>query len=505
MDQTKTPLFSRMRDFVNKSRIRLHVPGHKGKKLPNMDEAAEWLESLFLLDWTELEGLDNLHDPHSVIDEAQRLAADCFGAEETCFLVGGSTAGNLAMVLATCQPDDLLIVQRDVHKSILNALMLAGAKAVFVSSSIEEQMTGAVLPEDIEEALQRYPQAKGVVITSPNYYGRVADVRRITEIVHSFGIPVLVDEAHGAHFSFHPKLPCSALSAGADIVVQSTHKMLTSLTMSAMLHIQGDLIDRQRLRQVLGMIQSSSPSYLLMASLDITRSFVAQHGRRLIEQFLKQLADFHRKLKAIPWVGSLPNDADFKDMDIVDKPFAQDPFKLLIYDRTGTLTGFELQRALEKQGCYFEMADPVGVLATFSLIDGKSEMDALLDALSNLKVEYVRDRLNRPLYKIQEETQTNVEGTQTIVGNRISDPVSFGIHKTYGRIRYVDLDDALGHKAAESIIPYPPGIPLLFTGETITRDTLAMIKHWKNAGAYFEGSQDERLNTIAIFASSHHL
>lgn len=204
------------------------------------------------MDVTEITGTDDLHQPEGVILEAQQLAADCYGAEESFFLVGGSTVGNLSLLLTICnEPGSVVLVQRNVHKSVIHGLMLAGAKAVFLEPWVDAASGLAVLPsvETVQAAVQAYPEAKGVLVTSPNYYGMGSDLTPLAEVCHAAGMPLLVDEAHGAHYGQHPQLPKSAPSCGADGVVQSTHKMLSAFTMGAMLHVRGPRINRSLLRQ----------------------------------------------------------------------------------------------------------------------------------------------------------------------------------------------------------------------------------------------------------------
>ncbi|WP_158702797.1 aminotransferase class I/II-fold pyridoxal phosphate-dependent enzyme, partial [Paenibacillus faecalis] len=281
MDRERAPLIEALLTYKNKANISFHVPGHKNGKVYDGIQDAELFSEVMKIDVTEISGTDDLHHPEGVIREAQLLAADCFGAEESFFLVGGSTAGNLAMVLTVCsQPGDLILLQRNVHKSVLNGLMLAGARAVFLEPQIDEYSGLAVMPsqETVRAALAAYPEAKAVFVTSPNYYGMGSDLKELADLCHANEVPLLVDEAHGAHYGMHPDLPESALSCGADGVVQSTHKMLSAMTMGSMLHVQGRLLDRSLLRQRLAMVQSSSPSYPVMASLDLARRLLHAQG-----------------------------------------------------------------------------------------------------------------------------------------------------------------------------------------------------------------------------------
>ncbi|KHF33712.1 Arginine decarboxylase [Paenibacillus sp. P1XP2] len=261
LEKGKAPLFEALQQYKNGRQASFHVPGHKKGRAYASFGGAGFLDQVMEADVTEITGTDDLHHPEGVIRDAQLLAADCFGAEESYFLVGGSTSGNLAMILTVCShPGDLLLVQRNVHKSVLNGLMLAGAKAVFLEPQVDESSGLATAPsaETVAAALAAYPEAKGVLVTMPNYYGMGTDLAPLAEACHRHDVPLLVDEAHGAHYGQHPRLPRSALASGADVVVQSTHKMLAALTMGAMLHVQGPRVNRGLLRQRLAMVQSSS-------------------------------------------------------------------------------------------------------------------------------------------------------------------------------------------------------------------------------------------------------
>lgn len=277
----RAPIYEMLEQYRVKGNISYHVPGHKNGEAYSGFGGAGYLDEIMKYDVTEITGTDDLHHPEGVIKEAQALTADCFGAEESFFLVGGSTAGNLALILTVCpKPGMVMILQRNVHKSVIHGLMLAGVQAVFLEPLLDMDSGLAVAPaaETVQAALAAYPEAAAVLVTMPNYYGMGSDLAPLARICHNSGVPLLVDEAHGAHYGQHPALPAGALRCGADGVVQSTHKMLPALTMGAMLHVQGPRLDRALLRQRLAMVQSSSPSYPVMASLDLARRLV--HSQR---------------------------------------------------------------------------------------------------------------------------------------------------------------------------------------------------------------------------------
>ncbi|MEF3306520.1 aminotransferase class I/II-fold pyridoxal phosphate-dependent enzyme [Paenibacillus sp. GYB003] len=483
MDERTMPLLGALLRHKRSAHTALHVPGHKSGK--GVQPAADILRELMTIDLTELTGLDDLHAPEGVIDEAQRLAAACFGAEETLFLVNGSTVGNIAAILSLCMPGDVLLVQRNAHKSVIHGLMLAGAKAVFLAPrhDAESGLPGGVAAEELELALRRYPDAKGVFITNPNYYGMGGDVRRLADLAHAYGKPLIVDEAHGAHYGFHPDVPPSALQGGADLVVQSTHKMLTAMTMGAMLHMQGGRIDRDIVKQRLSMLQSSSPSYPIMASLDASRQLVQTEGRTWLERGLHAVGRLYAALAQRPWYRSIAG-APTPAYE------TKDPFKVAVSDATGTLDGFRLRDELEKKGIMPEMADPRYVLLAFSPASDEEDAERTADALERIADEYglPGKTTARP---------RSDDGASFVYPGGCSEPVAFGLDNR-AETMPVPVAEAAGKLAGEMVIPYPPGIPVLYAGERITEETARYLRSLSERGARFQGATDPKLHTIRI-------
>ena len=284
LDQSQTPLVDCLSTCANRASAAFYTPGHKrGQGISNRHRAL-FGEAVFRADLPELPELDNLFAPEGVIAQAQMLAAQAFGAEQTWFLANGSTCGVQAAILATCGPGDKLILPRNVHTSAISGLVLSGAMPIYVqpSYSADWDMPMQVEAATIEVALRAHPDAKAVLIVSPTYQGICSDLEAIAHLTHSYNIPLLVDEAHGPHFAFHEQLPPAALSAGADIAVQSAHKVLSAFTQAAMLHAQGSRVDKNRLSRCLQLTQSTSPSYLLLGSLDAARHQMATEGKALM-------------------------------------------------------------------------------------------------------------------------------------------------------------------------------------------------------------------------------
>ncbi|WP_407669834.1 aminotransferase class I/II-fold pyridoxal phosphate-dependent enzyme [Paenibacillus albus] len=491
----RAPLFDLLVSLYSSYPSSYHVPGHKyGKSLSLLEGTTDEqmlraYQAVMQLDVTELSMTDDLHGPSGVIEEAQQLAAATFGADYTFFLIGGSTAGNLAMVLAVCDAGDLIIVQRNAHKSVLNGLKLAGARAVFVMPQRELGSDLDVVPslEQIEEALERYPEAKAVLLTNPSYYGLSVDLEPYAKLVHRFGKMLLVDEAHGAHYGLHAKFPRSALQAGADAVVQSTHKTLTALTMGAMLHVQGPRIDRKAVAEALRMVQSSSPSYPIMASLDIARALIDHDRERLFERGLAAADAFRQwvmeESEHYELASSLLGDDNSLRVNV-------DPLRVVLRCRRGKHSGFELLRHLENFGCYAEMADIQYVVLLFG-------MGAEIADVERLKQAFIA-------IAATEGTSAAVlrQSSETIAYQQsVSEPVLFsrkGAGADSKTIEIVELSCAEGMLAAEAVIPYPPGIPLLYEGERITAEAITMIKRLVQHGARCQGATDPTMETITV-------
>lgn len=505
MDRNRAPLYEALIHYGLREAVSFHVPGHKNGKALN-PLGTDRLAAVMGIDVTEIAGMDDLHHPDGVIAEAQRLAAACFGAEETCFLIGGSTAGNLAFITALCDRDDILLVQRNVHKSVIHGLMLAGAQAVFLPPETDETsgLAAGVSLESLDKALRMYPEAKGVLLTNPNYYGMGMDLKAVAERVHAYGKPLIVDEAHGAHYGLHPELPPSALQCGADGVVQSTHKMLAGMTMSAMLHMQGPLLNREIVKERLAMLQSSSPSYPLMASLDLSRHTLHTRGADSFSDGLNAVKAFRRMVQELPAFDMLP-ERSYKGDNSRQAFATMDPFKIVIRDRTGTLSGYDLLEQLGNYRCFAEMADMRNVVVVFSLGSTLGDAEALFEALKQIADQYGLGN--------QFEAAAPPQPAGTLPRwEVIPEPVPFRL--SFGRstdplgtdessIQAVSVDQAIGRIAAEMVIPYPPGIPVLYKGERVTAETArylaALAKEAEKGTVKCQGVHDPTLTTLRIY------
>ncbi|WP_150275662.1 aminotransferase class I/II-fold pyridoxal phosphate-dependent enzyme [Paenibacillus tepidiphilus] len=544
----RAPVYEMLEQYKLKGNISYHVPGHKNGQAYSGADGPGYLGEIMRYDVTEITGTDDLHHPEGVIKEAQELAADCFGADESFFLVGGSTAGNLALILTVCpEPGTTVIVQRNSHKSVIHGLMLAGANAVFLEPLLDPGSGLAIAPaaEAVRAALAAYPEAAAVLVTMPNYYGMGSDLAPLAKLCHDSGVPLLVDEAHGAHYGLHPELPAGALSCGADGIVQSTHKMLPALTMGAMLHVQGPWLDRALLRQRLAMVQSSSPSYPVMASLDLARRLVHVRREAAFTAGLAAVDVLRRGLAELPRFGLLQPAAPLQRTGgagaaAADTPppggaaayGTQDPFKAVIHDAAGVLGGFELQRRLEEKGIVPEMSDARHVVLAFSLGSQADEAARLVNALQQIAAEapaaaWPAATAGGASAALQAATAGGASAAQhqgmaggeplaptesgsdgdsaistwnNFSGCAYSKPVRFTMKPVRAQeTESVALEYSVGRAAAEMVIPYPPGIPLVYPGELITEATLTRLTGLRDGGAKFQACTDPALQHILVY------
>ncbi|MDC3417956.1 aminotransferase class I/II-fold pyridoxal phosphate-dependent enzyme [Aquibacillus salsiterrae] len=466
INQIKTPLFDKLLEFSQNNPISFHVPGHKsGQVFPGKGQNV--FSEILRIDLTELTGLDDLHAPTGVIKEAQQLAANWFQVNETFFLVGGSTVGNLAMILATCTKNDKVIVQRNCHKSIINGLELAGARPIFIYPDFDplvNRYTGPNLAS-LKQAVIEHPDSKAVVLTYPDYYGTTFDLKSVVNHAHKYGIPVLVDEAHGIHFNVAQMFPQSAVELGADIVVQSTHKMATAMTMASYLHVNSNLVDRDKIANFLSMLQSSSPSYPLLASLDLARAYLATISQETIEEIKKSIIEVRDLLRK------------GKQWDLI--PFREgldDPLKITVQLKNGYDMG-NVTRLLEENGLYYELASHNQIL----FIHGLHPYEQIT------KLEQTIENINSHL-KFNRRNAT-IEGKIMFFSNEIGQLDLSYEQMNEKQTTFITWDEVDNHLAAEAVIPYPPGIPLLMKGEKVTTNHMELITELLKQGVSFQNTE----------------
>jgi lysine decarboxylase len=464
-EDSNTPLISAIQQHFKREPVSFHVPGHKNGKLFH-SSLMEDFKDIHKYDVTELEGLDDLHHPTGAILKAQELCAAFYQAQESVFLVGGSTAGNLAMVHGLTEAGGQILIQRNSHKSLFHAIELFQVEPIFLKPELEKETGHPLGPSltTIEEAIDCFPEAKVLFLTYPNYYGAAFEIKILIDKAHEAGLIVCVDEAHGAHFALGGPFPPSALQLGADIVVQSAHKMLPALTMGSYLHFHPSLAKEivELVKHSLSMLQSSSPSYLIMAALDGARAYIEQLNEENRNEVLAGVQSFIDEIATIPQLEVIKRSCS---------SYSQDPLKVTIKSCT-KLSGYELQELLYKEGIDVELADDKHVLFVFGLGDYTDS-------------SYLALKLKRLLseYNVINEEVNIVSSTDKIT--QLSIP-SHQVKKYSYKV--CSIDKAVGHIAAEEIVPYPPGIPLVFKGEVLKQSVMKDIVRLHESGAVFQGN-----------------
>lgn len=473
MSQFETPLFSGLLEHAKKNPIQFHIPGHKKGAGMDPDFKNFIGENALSIDLINIGPLDDLHAPKGIIKQAQDLAAEAFGADYTFFSVQGTSGAIMTMVMAVCGPGDKIIVPRNVHKSVMSAIIFSGAIPVFIHPEVDERLgiSHGITTDSVEKALEQHPDAKGVLVINPTYFGISADLRKIVEIAHSHNVPVLVDEAHGVHIHFHEELPMSAMQAGADMAATSVHKLGGSMTQSSILNVRGNLVSPKRVQSILSMLTTTSTSYLLLASLDTARKQLAIKGHELIDRTI-QLANYIRseinEMEHLFCVG--------EEILGSKATFDYDPTKLIISVKELGITGFEVEKWL--RGMYnieVELSDLYNILCIVTPGDTKNEADILLKALRELST-------------------MRIEKTQALDAKVLLPDIPL-LSLTprdafYAETELVPFDESEGRIIAEFIMVYPPGIPIFIPGEIITKDNLLYIKKNIEAGLPVQGPEN---------------
>jgi arginine decarboxylase len=482
--QAAMPLVAALQQCADRDDAPFYTPGHKRGRSIATGLKAAWGDRVFRADLPELPGLDNLFAPEAAIQAAQELAAQAFGADRTWFLVNGSTCGVVAAMLATCAAGDKIILPRNCHQSAITGLILSGAQPIFVQPEYDplRDLAHGVQPETIALALSQHPDAKAVLLLYPTYYGTCSDLVTIAQQVHEHGIPLLVDEAHGAHFGFHPGLPTAALAAGADLAVQSTHKTLSALTQAAMLHLQGPRVSPLRVSGALQLLQSTSPNYLLLASLDAARQQMALEGTQRLEQVLQLAEQARSQIQQIPDLSLLnPEDAFSSGF------YALDLTRLTVSVAGLGIDGFAADEWLRDR-CAVVAELPTWQHLTFILSIGNIAQDV--------------ERLVAALRQLPRGSGTptcSILPSPDSANSPVLTPPPLSPRQAFfAAVETRAIAQAVNEISAELICPYPPGIPVLMPGERVTAAAIARLRQVQAAGGVISGATDPSLNTLRI-------
>jgi len=456
-------IYDRLREYSSSDYYGFHMPGHKR----NLNMLGP--EPPYMLDITEIDGFDDLHHADGILKSAQERAARVYRAEETHFLINGSSVGILSAVAGVTRRGDTVLVARNCHKSVYHAIEMFGLNPVYLMPGVDSsvQLNTEVSVEDVRAALKEEPGISAVILVSVTYDGVVSDIEAIAEAVHEKGIPLIVDEAHGAHFGFHPYFPESSNKKGADIVIHSLHKTLPSLTQTALLHMNGRIVRREKVRRYLHMLQSSSPSYVLMASMDACMELLEKHREEMFGPYVEYLGKLREELK------------ELKRLRLF-RTARYDRSKLMISVQDADMTGRELYRELlMRYHLQMEMAAGSYVLAMTSVGDTKEGMDRLKAALREIDAGLLpRKRKGR-----------ETKGTACLP----RPDVVYNSSKCMDRkTECLSWKDSIGQVAAEYAYLYPPGIPLVVPGEKIPQEAVDVLQWYQDMGFTIEGLKKER-------------
>ncbi|KAL3678187.1 hypothetical protein R1sor_021143 [Riccia sorocarpa] len=495
---SKTPLLEAVKQCAEQDTASFHFPGHR-RGLGAPFQMVEMVgASVFAHDLPELSELDNLFCPEGAIAEAQREAARLFGADATFFLINGSTCGIQASVMATCRPGDYLILPRNCHLSATSAMVLSGALPKYVLPAYDSRwgIAHGVCSQEIEKAIKQVQEDGGrvgaVLVVSPTYFGVCSSIDEIAEVCGRYGIALIVDEAHGAHFKFHPDLPLSALEQGADIAVQSTHKVLGSLTQSSMLHIKGQRVSHEAVAKCLQMVQSTSPSYLLLSSLDAARAQMREETLTSpqLKKALNLAMDARESLKAVTSLFVLDAEAVTLASGISHR---LDPLRITVGLWGLSVDGYEADDILRlESGVISEL--PAIQTITFAVSMGTCErdIDRLVESLRSLASRFPK---SHGICESGSHRNELLNSSKLPMPSRraLSPRDAFFCNKVT-----IDSSCSVGEVCAELICPYPPGIPVIAPGEVVTEDALVYLKDIARRGHCISGASDPLLSTIQI-------
>ncbi|MDN4495549.1 aminotransferase class I/II-fold pyridoxal phosphate-dependent enzyme [Ureibacillus aquaedulcis] len=485
-EQFETPLFTALIKHAEKEPVQFHIPGHK--KGNGMDpEFKEFIgKNALSIDLINISPLDSLHLPQGIIKESQELAAKAFGADYTFFSVQGTSGAIIAMIMSVCEPGDKILVPRNVHKSIMSAFVFSGAIPIFIHPEVDSNfgISHGITPDSIEKALNLNPDTKAVLVINPTYYGVSGDLKKIVEIAHLREIPVLVDEAHGAHIHFHQDLPLSAMAAGADLAATSVHKLGGSLTQSSILNLRGNLVSSKRVQSVLSMLTTTSTSYLLLASLDVARRMLATEGQALLEETIRKAERTRTKINEIDYLYCMGHEVLESSAAV-----SMDPTKLLISVKELGITGYEVEKWLRKHfKIEVELSDLYNILCIVTPGDSEDDLRVLVEALTVLSQEF------------KSQDDKNIDSS--VLLPEIPTLALTPRDAFYAEKEVVDFEQSEGRIIAEFVMVYPPGIPIFIPGEIITKDNIEYTRRNIEVGLPVQGAEDIEFRKIRVIKES---
>ena len=471
-------LYKALENYSKSDYYPFHMPGHKrNHSVINENFPIE-------TDITEIEGFDNLHHAEGILKEAQKTVSRIYGTKESFYSVNGSTAALLSAVSAAVPRGGRILMARNCHKAVYHAVYLRNLIPSYIYPQVDEKwwINGGILPDKVERLLAENPDYSAVLITSPSYDGVVSDIAKIADITHRYGIPLIVDEAHGAHFHFSNYFPVSAADLGADLVIQSLHKTLPSMTQTAVLHNCSDRVDSNLIRRFMGIYQSSSPSYVLMASMDSCMEKMQTEGQQMFREFTKMLERTRRRLSVCKYVRLVTPEKGETGI------FDYDRSKLVFSTRYASITGTELYHILlDRYHIQMEMESEHYVLAIATVGDTEEGFERLCEAIEEIDREEASGEKNGELQGQEEKAVYPVMNQAMLISEAMEMPAEAR-----------PLEECAGKISAEFVYLYPPGIPLIVPGEQITGQLIKKIKIYKEKGLDLQGLEDYTGNMIRI-------
>lgn len=466
-------LYNKLVKYSSEDYYPMHMPGHKRNPAFSMVNP-------YSIDITEIEGFDNLHHAEGILLDGMERAANLYNSKHTNYLIGGSTAGLLTAIAAATKKGDKVLVARNCHKAVYHGIYLNELQPIYIYPQIDTHfnISGGISPKKIEELLIKHKDIKLIIITSPTYEGVVSDIPSISSIAHKYKVPLLVDEAHGAHFGFHPEFPHNSIQAGADIVIHSLHKTLPAFTQTGLIHVNSDLVDYEEIKRYLGIYQTSSPSYLLMASIENCISLLMDKSKELFSQYYERLQNFYDRMKALKNLKVLfPEEANNYGF------YGFDPSKITISVKNTDISGTMLYDILLKEyKIQMEMVTRDYVLGMTSICDTKEGFYRLSEALLNI------DMQSKPK-SVMKHLTVNQEVPELVMTSSKVDTCLQEI---------IPLSLSEGRISGEYIYLYPPGIPLLVPGERISKELIEDILSYQTEGLQLQGLQDMKGQYIKV-------
>jgi len=482
--QNKVPIFDTLLGHAKRNVTSFHTPGHKnGKGIdPVLKEVTG--DGLYKFDVTVFDEVDSLHDPVGPIKKAEELMAQAYGVKHSLFLVNGTSVGNIAMFLSACDPGDSIIVSRSSHKSIMGGIILSGVWPIWLQPTIDQNLDIIFNStyEEIKQALEMYPEARAVFLTSPTYNGVATEVKKIADLCHRKGKILLVDEAHGPHLKFNDKLPMSAVDAGADLCVQSTHKILSALSQGSVLHHNSKLVDINRVKKIVSMLQTTSPQYLTLASIDLARRQAVLHGKEMFDKVIEAAEWARKEINE-----KIPNMRCLTKADIKDRNFDLDLTKLTINVTKTGLSGYEVDEILAKKyNIQVDCSDTFNLIAIMGIGSDMDDVQKLVSALKEISKNYKGTQKNWILKIPSLATEMVMTPREVFLSHDI---------------KKIPLAKSVGHVSAQVLTPYPPGIPVVIPGERISKEICDYLVEMASKGIRISGQEGDILKMVKVFAN----